>query len=51
MSVRVQLPEWADKLNAPARYKVMYGGRGGGKSWTIARALLIDGGTITVSHH
>jgi phage terminase large subunit len=39
----IQLPEWADRLNAPARYKVMYGGRGGGKSWTIARALLIDG--------
>lgn len=43
MSVRIQLPEWADKLNPPARYKVMYGGRGGGKSWTIARALLIEG--------
>jgi phage terminase large subunit len=43
MSARIQLPEWADKLNPPARYKVMYGGRGGGKSWTIARALLIDG--------
>ncbi len=39
----IQLPEWADKLNTPSRYKVMYGGRGGGKSWTIARALLIDG--------
>lgn len=37
------MPEWADKLNTPSRYKVMYGGRGGGKSWTIARALLIDG--------
>jgi phage terminase large subunit len=43
MSDRIQLPEWADRLNAPARYKVMYGGRGGGKSWTIARALLLDG--------
>lgn len=43
MSDRIQLPEWADKLNTPSRYKVMYGGRGGGKSWTIARALLIDG--------
>jgi phage terminase large subunit len=40
---RIQLPEWADRLNDPARYKVMYGGRGGGKSWTIARALLLDG--------
>jgi len=41
--MKVQLPEWADKLNDPARYKVMYGGRGGGKSWTIARVLLLDG--------
>lgn len=40
---RIQLPDWADRLNEPARYKVMYGGRGGGKSWTIARALLLDG--------
>lgn len=39
----IQLPVWAHKLNAPARYKVMYGGRGGGKSWTIARKLLLDG--------
>ena len=41
--MKVQLPEWADKLNQPARVKVMHGGRGGGKSWTIARALLLDG--------
>jgi len=39
----IQLPTWAHKLNTPARYKVMYGGRGGGKSWTIARKLLLDG--------
>lgn len=43
MSDRIQLPEWAEKLNTPSRYKVMYGGRGGGKSWTIARSLLLDG--------
>jgi phage terminase large subunit len=39
----IQMPAWAARLNEPARYKVMYGGRGGGKSWTIARALLLDG--------
>ena len=39
----IQLPEWAEKLETPSRYKVMYGGRGGGKSWTIARTLLLDG--------
>lgn len=27
----------------PARYKVYYGGRGGGKSWAFATALLIQG--------
>jgi phage terminase large subunit len=30
-------------LFRPARYKVAYGGRGGAKSWGIARALLILG--------
>lgn len=30
-------------LERRARYKVMHGGRGGGKSWAIARALLIRG--------
>lgn len=28
-------------LQEPSRYKVMYGGRGSGKSWQIARCLLI----------
>lgn len=39
-------PEFPDKLRClfgPARYKVLYGGRGGAKSWGIARALLIIG--------
>ena len=30
-------------LFKPSRYKVTYGGRGGAKSWGIARALLIKG--------
>lgn len=30
-------------LFEPARYKVLYGGRGGAKSWGIARWLLIEG--------
>ena len=30
-------------LFAPKRYKVLYGGRGGAKSWGVARALLIQG--------
>lgn len=37
------LPEKLEPLFRPARYKVLYGGRGGAKSWSIARALLILG--------
>jgi len=41
-------PEWefADHVREiwkPYRYKVLYGGRGGVKSWTVARYLLISG--------
>ena len=36
-----QLPEWAEQLFIPARYKVAYGGRGGSKSWSFARVLII----------
>jgi phage terminase large subunit len=35
-------------LFQPARYKVVRGGRGSGKSWGFARALLIEGGKRTV---
>lgn len=37
----VQLPAFAMPLFVPKRYKVMYGGRGAGRSWSVARALLI----------
>jgi phage terminase large subunit len=30
-------------LFKPSRYKILYGGRGGAKSWGIARALLLQG--------
>lgn len=42
MSVKVQLkiPEQFAAFEKPARYKVAYGGRGGGRSWTMARMLL-----------
>jgi phage terminase large subunit len=39
----VQLPEKMGFLFEPARYKVAWGGRGGGKSHSIAKALLIKG--------
>lgn len=38
-----KFPEKLAPLFKPARYKVLYGGRGGAKSWGIARALLIIG--------
>jgi len=53
---RVPLPAPADRLKAgagipyklgglqaPARYKIIHGGRGSGKSWGVARALLYRG--------
>jgi phage terminase large subunit len=39
----VEFPEKLECLFQPSRYKVLYGGRGGAKSWGIARALLILG--------
>ena len=37
----LQLPEKAQILFEPARYKVLYGGRGSGKSHSVAKALLV----------
>lgn len=39
----IQFPQKLAFLFEPSRYKVCYGGRGGAKSWGIARALLIQG--------
>lgn len=43
MQANVEFPEKLQCLFQPARYKVLWGGRGGAKSWGIARALLIIG--------
>lgn len=43
MAIQALIPEKLGFLFEPARYKVSYGGRGGGKSWAIADALLILG--------
>lgn len=43
MTVNVDLPEWADYLFSPMRYKGAYGGRGSAKSWTFGRAVSILG--------
>lgn len=40
---RVEFPAKLDFLFSSSRYKVMYGGRGASKSWSIARALLTLG--------
>lgn len=39
----IEFPDKLQCLFKPSRYKVLYGGRGGAKSWGIARALLIQG--------
>lgn len=43
MTLHVQIPEVLGPIFEPKRYKIMYGGRGGGKSLTAAKALLIMG--------
>ena len=43
MQTKVEFPLKLQCLFEPARYKVLWGGRGGAKSWGIARALLIIG--------
>jgi phage terminase large subunit len=37
-----RFPETLQPLFAPNRYKICYGGRGGGKSWGIATYLLLE---------
>lgn len=39
--LRVEIPQSYLPLFEPRRYKVLYGGRGSGKSWSAARALVI----------
>jgi len=43
MSKKAQFPKKAEFLFKPKRYKVLYGGRGSGKSHSIAKALLLQG--------
>jgi phage terminase large subunit len=39
----IRFPKKFKALDDPYRYKVIYGGRGSAKSWTVARKLLIRG--------
>ncbi len=41
MTTAAEFPEVLQPLFEPKRYKVLYGGRGGAKSWGVARALLL----------
>jgi len=41
--VNVKFPDKLSVLFEPKRYKIFHGGRGGAKSWGVARALLIIG--------
>jgi len=41
--MEIELPKKLDVLFQPARYKVIKGGRGSGKSWGVAIAMLIQG--------
>lgn len=41
--IPLKLPKKVDFLFKPMRYKVLYGGRGSGKSHSIAKALLVMG--------
>ena len=38
--LKVEIPQNYLPLFKPTRYKVLYGGRGSGKSWSVARALV-----------
>ena len=46
--INADFPEKLQCLFTPNRYKILYGGRGGAKSWGIARALLILGTNKTL---
>lgn len=48
LRVEIDFPEALGFLFSPKRYKVLYGGRGGAKSWGIARALLVMGRSKTL---
>lgn len=41
LALEAEFPDKLDFLFEPSRYKVCYGGRGSGKSWGYARALLL----------
>lgn len=45
--LKVSFPPKLRPLTKPARYKILYGGRGSTKSWSVARMLLLKGASAT----
>jgi phage terminase large subunit len=45
MQTELTIPDKLEPLLQPKRYKIIYGGRGSAKSWTVARILLALGAT------
>jgi len=43
VKIKPEFPRQLGFLFEPYRYKILHGGRGGAKSWGVARALLIQG--------
>lgn len=43
VAISAQFPEKLQCLFQPMRYKILWGGRAGGRSWGVARALLLLG--------
>lgn len=43
MSSQIEFPDKLQCLFGPQRYTVLHGGRGGAKSWGVARSYLIRG--------
>ena len=41
MEINLDFPEKLGFLFEPKRYKILYGGRGSAKSWSVARALIV----------
>ena len=48
METEIKFPPKFVGIFKPYRYKVFHGGRGSGKSWSVARALLVQGAEKTL---
>src|SRR3954467_4995382 len=47
-SPEIEFPEALQCLFQPKRFKVLWGGRGAGRSWGVARTLLIMGANRSI---